>query len=246
MFYGVSDPSFSAMTRRRYSQARGLGLMGDILYNALQPKRKRFKYTKKSKASKKLSALLAQPLEIGFHDTVYSNQTLTTTPIVTLLNGLTKGSSASTRSSFRTRMLSLQIRWFVKPASLGTAQSIRCVVVYDKSPDKAALTQALVYDSISTLSPTRMENSGRFSIIMSRFFCLSGNDATGLGHSGPMVACETKFIKLKNLATRYDSDTNLGDITEIIEGSLYLIFWGSNITTAGAIVSVHTRLRFTG
>ncbi len=203
----------------------------------------------KTKKKRKLAQLLAQPIEIGFHDTITTGSNLDASSGVLLLNGLARGDSATTRQGNRVNMVSLYVRMTLVAQVAAKLNRYRVVVVYDRTPNKAALTHALVFDQTTPESMLRVENTSRFKIVASWYGCLMGSLTVSdiLGQTDKTCFSTERFIDLKNLPVRYDSDTNTGLIDEIIQGSLFLVHVGSTgASTAAATIVFTSRLRYSG
>ncbi len=253
MHYGVSFPDLhrgpSPRVSRMSSHYRNSYWAKTPLQGLFARKRKRqMVYPRRTYYSGKLKRILQQEIPVGFNDTSLVSQTFDTTTGIFLLNGLQRGTSATTRTDYNIQMFSLQIRFFVVNNSAALTNSCRVCIVYDRQPAKAAPTQNLIFAATESTSFPRMENNKRFKIIRSWYFVLTGSDATS-GGSGKRSYVQEAFIKFpKALRTRYDSNTNTGNIDEIIEGSLYLIYFSDQAASAtlACRISCKTRLRFTG
>ncbi len=138
---------------------------------------KKRKYIAKTPYKGKLKKLLQQPLEVG-HSDITLDQRVSTTTTGVLLNGLTRGTSATTRSSFNVGMISLYYHFTVIQGTSALSNRVRICLVYDKQANKALPAFTNVFRASSTETMVNLENSSRFRILRSYYFCLSGRDAT--------------------------------------------------------------------
>ncbi len=208
------------------------------------------RYSKRSKYNKpylrgKLKKLLAAPLEIGYRNLDFTED-VSTTATVRLLNGLQRGTSATTRSSFNVGWISFQMRCSITVDTTSLSQRIRMVLVWDKQTNRATPAWLDVFDTATPETMTSLENSQRFLILRNYYFCLTGRHTAADMTSGSCRVME-EFFKMGNKRTRYDSDTNTGIVDEIASGGCFLMTIGSAAPgTAAANLDVAVRFRFTG
>jgi len=163
---------------------------------------------------------------------------LAVTGVVTLLNGVAQGTTATTRLGRRITMKSLLIKGEVllAPTSAGTAP-LRFLVVYDMQTNATApaATDVLVVDQLN--SPMNLSNSRRFKT-------LCDIEIPCIGTGGPQSVSFTRYVKL-NHAVEFNTGS-AGTVGDIQTGSVYMLsYQGGNIITTAPNANVYTRVRFT-
>lgn len=161
-----------------------------------------------------------------------------------LLNGVTPGTSGTTRVGRRITMTSLNWRWVgaLAPTTAG-ASPIRLLIVYDKQANAAApgAGDVLVIDAID--SPMNLNNSRRFKI-------LADVEIPCVGTSGPAAWSETGFRDFTAKGTKAGLDVEFnagtaGTIADIQTGSIYaLVYQYGTLITASPTSNLYTRIRF--
>ncbi len=113
----------------------------------------------------------------------------------------------------------------------------RVMVVHDKQTNQAQFNLAdLLFDATVTdalFSPYNINNASRFNVLYDRLFPMSVT-----GNSAKIARVVHKKLNMK---TRYDA--NVGDITDLTQDSMALIFI-SNQVTNDPTVSFNYRSRF--
>lgn len=176
--------------------------------------------------------------ESKFIDVNLSAVDVSTTTSATLLNGSIPGTGPSNRIGRKLVMTSIEIkaRNYVIGGA-GVDQSHRVLLVYDKQPNGVALTAADVLDNATTIGLKKLDNRGRFTILMDKHFELSKHDEA-------LSTVGWKFYRKLKMPVIYNSG-NAGTIADINTGSLYLVCIGDvvNDGTDGAI-QAWTRIRY--
>lgn len=161
-----------------------------------------------------------------------------TTGTLLLLNGVTQGTSATTRLGRRTTMKSIYIRINVAlAATTAGASPLRYMVVYDKQTNATApaATDILVADAI--VNPNNLSNSRRFVTLMDWV------TPDGIGVGGPVSANHTFYKKL-NLPVEYNVGV-AGNQADIQTGSVYvLVYQNGGLITAAPTQAFFSRIRF--
>jgi len=174
-----------------------------------------------------------------------NNDVLVATPLVTfgstagqlqLMNGISQGTSATTRIGRRVMIKSIYLRYWCTTASNTTGSTpIRLMIVFDKQSNTVAPTAAEVLVADSIVSPNNLSNSRRFVTLMDKMLQLDT--------AGPNSA-NLEFYKKCNLEVQYNT-VNGGAIGDIQTGSLYLFVWSNGtLGTASPTGNVYTRIRF--
>lgn len=142
-----------------------------------------------------------------------------TTGTVTLLNGMVPGVDPNQRVGRRTIMRNLYLRLTLVTAATTTLSGLyRFLVVYDKQPNAAALTAALVLEQNELEGQHNLGNSRRFKILVDKTKLIA---STGTPQS---ILFEVK--KKMNLPIEFNAGI-AGTIADITTGSLYLIVFAT-------------------
>lgn len=160
------------------------------------------------------------------------------TGVLTHLNPLLQGTSATTRLGRRVTMKSLYIRGYLTMAATSTlAASYRVLVVYDKQANAAPPTAAQILESDFFYGLNNLGNSRRFETL-----CDHVTECIGTG--GPNGTNFTIFKKM-NHAVEFNA-TNGGTIADIQTGSVYALIYMSapGIGVATPANAIQCRIRF--
>lgn len=159
---------------------------------------------------------------------------------VQLLNGVAGGSAINQRvgSIYTIRSISLRGQIY---SGLATSleNTVRIMIVYDKSANATALTVANVLDSASPLSHKSLENRSRFWILMDKTYHLNAHGA---------VNSRREIEWYKKISLKVTCNSNVaGTIGDITTGSVYLVVCGTGVESSGyhQSFSGSCRLRFT-
>jgi hypothetical protein len=170
--------------------------------------------------------------EIHYNDVTNSTNISSTSTLV-LMNGLTQGDTAITRTGQSIRMNTLDINAYIIGNSTAGQQSVRILLVFDKQPNASAYTSTSLLNSDNTISPYAVGGQNRFIVYMDEMYALST--------AGPLNAQFSKRIQL-NQHTEYNTG-NAGTIADINSGSLYLQFVSDQATNV-PILAYYCRLWF--
>lgn len=157
-----------------------------------------------------------------------------TTPALILLNGLSQGTSATTRQGQSIKMVAIypNIFWSINAAASTTY--CRCIIFIDKQANGAAPAASdLLTTTTSVLSPFVIGNSKRFRVLMDIRRTLSLNGVE-------MV----RFKKYKKISWHTEYNTgNAGTIADIQTNSLYMLHMSDQPTNTPTFAHI-TRMRF--
>jgi len=173
-----------------------------------------------------------------------NNQTLTialngTGVVSSLLTQLAQAAGSTNRIGRKTKLVSLDLRFFVFQAAAATGgASYRVKVVYDKQANGAvmAATDILAIDAL--VSPNNLDNSDRFVTVLDVLV-----DATSTQNNFTVAGHEYRKLDLEQI---WLGNTASGAITSLLTGSLYLWVWGtaSTLLTSASTLTYYTRTRF--
>lgn len=157
-----------------------------------------------------------------------------------LLNGMQTGVSEGLRNGRQTICKYLEIRLTLKKSLTTTVRSfIRVMLLIDKSPQGATLVDDDVLKNFTTMAQpmdclTNHDNRARFKILKDKVFSFDDTQNT---------QAHVKWnINLKGLKT-YFNINNVGSITDIEKGALYLVIFSSESTYTPS-VSYNYRLTY--
>lgn len=186
--------------------------------------------------------------------------TLVGAPQFHLCNGIIAGSNFWGRVGSRISMKSLLLRITIGHNATydGTPNLLRICLVYDKQAQGTTFTNADLFSYIdnsgsmtsSPIAPVNPQNRDRFIVLMDKMIYESGRPTTSVGE-GPTYNIGRnnmikKYIRLRNLETLYGQG-NTGTISDIMSGSLYVVFLTTAATAAAFPFTLYctTRLRWT-
>jgi len=173
---------------------------------------------------------------------------------IQLLNGIARGDDISERTGRQVVMRSIKIHWQVQAkATTGVDQLARCMLVYDKQTNAAALTPAQVLTTVGNgyapLSPVNLENRMRFVVLYDSGPFVVASDKQNAAGAAQEVPKSGSM--LTGTVTRYGYfpvTYNNGDaatVADITTGSLYFIVIGGEAAGATAADwNIYSRVRY--
>lgn len=170
--------------------------------------------------------------EFHFSD-VTASTTATTSPSLILLNGLSIGDTASTRTGQSIKMDRSDLRVQLSVNATSTTNFVRLIVVLDKQTNATAMTAADLLVSSTTVSPYSFGAQQRFVPLYDETIALS---IYSLG-------AVTKVIPLNTNQHVVYNTGNAGTVADIVSNSVYFIFLSDQITNPPAIL-YYNRLWF--
>lgn len=150
-------------------------------------------------------------------------------PVFTLLNPLSRGTSVQTRQDDDVMLTSGYIRFVVANAT-NVCLGFRSILIFDKEPNKSALTATIMFDTATPALDTLYNFNNydwmkRFVILFDKTYNPSCAPAQSEGTTdrGSLFFDEIKWKK--DLLSDY-SGGNAGTIADINTGSLWLVTYG--------------------
>lgn len=226
-------------------------------------KRKTTNTTKKFKSSLPATLRTLKP-EIKTVDVINNGSppntfVLSSTPTISLLNGIAEGTGTFNRVGRRCHMKSLRFTgWigFTALAGNGAGELIRLMIVYDRQPngslpaatdvlqslDQAGNNSTSVYDGLNTA------NFERFRVLRDIKWSIPDTGVAGAAGPNQLQTIQASstvdfFIKLKDLEVHFSG--NGGTITNISTGTIFLLGIGSQAAASAAFrMNYVTRLRY--
>lgn len=167
---------------------------------------------------------------------------VSTTPVLTLINGTQNGTAYHNRVGTVISIRSVEMRiHFISTAGTGVDQIQRYSLVLDRQPNGTAPYFSDIYRMTggysSYISLRNLENRKRFKILWDRTYNINVNTGTNYN--------KYLYIKFRRpIKTTYNAG-NVGDIGDISSNSLYFVRVGSQAAgpTAGAVEG-YSRIRF--
>lgn len=175
--------------------------------------------------------------------------TISTTPVIQLLNGVQIGNSIYNRVGNKIQMKSLHLIGTIdNPQTFAAGDYFRIMVVYDRSPAIASgagafpayATMFSSYDNAGGITSTAYSHMNpnlvnRFVVLADMRYsvpqCATGGgfevSASGVVDYQNKDVNVNRFIRLKGLETCYTTSTNPAAIGDISTGSLYLVVIGT-------------------
>ena len=186
--------------------------------------------------------------ELNFQDIDLSGQSFSTTGVLLLLNGLSQGTTASTRIGRRVTVKSVQWAFDAATSSSTTWTANRYMIVQDTQANGAGATFADIYATAQPSTLRNMSNMPRFKVLYdSKSFIMIGDNA-GVGSSAydvdSLATAHQGYIKC-TVPVQYNSG-NSGTVADIQTNALYFVMIGNGTTsvTDVNIAAGTARIRF--
>lgn len=186
--------------------------------------------------------------ELKFFDTVEGAAVVVTSsglvlPVPSLVN-LSLGTGASNRIGRRIIIRSIAVNYhFAIPqaaTNVAATDIVRCILVYDKQPNGAAAPAASIlagnFDSYRNLDFVR-----RYIVLHDSTMSINASAAASVASPGVTSFRYQKhkkiYVRGLNLPVYYDAD--VGDITDVQSGNLFLFFISQNgVVEADGVIRV--------
>lgn len=166
---------------------------------------------------------------------------ITTTPSITLLNGVATGSDFTDRVGRKINLHSWSIRGFLSPTdSLVDTANIRMMVVLDLQTNGAAPAITDILKSSSPSAQLNLNNRDCFRVLMDKMIV-----------SGPLTAAfvgtpiTTPIKKYRKIRQEMIFTGTLSTVASISSGAIWLVMLGNNSAGAGRNFVWSSRVRFT-
>lgn len=154
------------------------------------------------------------------------------TAAITLLNGLTTGTTSVTRIGSRIEVKSVQFKYSFQSGAGATGTTpIRIKIVYDKESNGTfpATTDIMASDQLD--GHNNLYTAGRFITMYDQTFNpVTGPSGTAAGGAQSQL-CEG-YVKC-NLPVKY-LNSNFGDYRDISSGAIYVVAWSNGTAFGGA------------
>lgn len=171
--------------------------------------------------------------EQKYSDLANQSITVSTTPTVNCIDGISLGTTATSRLGQSIKVTSFYISGNMSINASATETFIRLLVAIDHQSNatQAAFTDVMTLADV--FSPRLIGNARRFTVLVDKRFALSANGSENK---------QFRIYKKRAFHVTYNTG-NVGNYTDIQTNCL-TVFWVSNEATNKPTVNFMTRLRF--
>jgi len=211
-------------------------------------RRRSSKRRRVGRASSSVPSLLSSKSfspELKYVDTTTTIQDMTTTPVITLLNGCAPGTGSTNRIGRRILVKSVQLSGYANASTATVTAPCRWALVVDRQPNGVAFTFADCWDSAIADTLRNPNNLQRFQIIHDTgVFGVIGST-----QPAPAIAATSSSLvpfhlyKKLNIPVQFNSGT-AGNVADIQTNAIFLVTWGSQAGLNGADFTSRIRVRF--
>lgn len=177
-------------------------------------------------------------------DTNVNITNITTTPTVTLLNGVALGSDETNRVGRKIWMEKLCFNWGVFPEDTATDITLwRFIIAYDAQANSAAPAWLDLMKETSTLSQYNNDNVDRFSILLDTqgFSGKQQDTATQAMSNSPTTFTNQEELDIDALTIFSGTGATVASIST---GSLYLFYMASGTAGTSSDLIYSSRVYF--
>lgn len=181
--------------------------------------------------------------ELNFKDTIPTTS-FDDAGSLTLLNGLTQGTTASTRIGRRITVKSIEWRFNCSTSTLTNWTSNRFMIVVDTQANAATPAFTDIYDGLAPSTLRNVSNMPRFKVLYdSDEFIMIGNLSSSPGND--MIARAFKGYIKCHIPVQYNIGT-AGTIGDIQTNAIYFVQIGNSnsVTTNTDIFNSQFRIRY--
>lgn len=152
--------------------------------------------------------------EIKYNDSTVAASAVSSTATFLLLNGMSLGTSSSTRIGQSVKCQGMDLRFSISGNVTAVQSYTRLLVVYDKQANGAIFSILSLLNAADTIASYAVGSQMRFNVLYDETFATST--------AGPLNI--VNFTKLGvNQHTEYTTG-NAGTIADINSGSIYLVY----------------------
>lgn len=210
-------------TRKSYSKINKYKKYMDVGHKALQI----------ALATKKLLNV-----EYKFKDTDLDFVDVKASSTILAINGLSQGTSVSTREGDQVKFTSLNIKYWVSFNPAAAFSFVRIMLILDKQPNKSLpliddILQDVSSGNMATVTPLQNDNKRRFRNLYDKTLKLSPS-------SNATTQYREKYMKLD---TRTLYSGNAGDISDITTNSFLFVFLSNEVLAFPSLTS-YIRMRY--
>jgi len=183
--------------------------------------------------------------ELNFKDTSLATLSFSSTPVLTLLNGLAQGTTASTRIGRRINIKSIEWRFDTESSSTSLWNGFRYMLVLDKQANAATPAFTDIYDVAQPTSLRNISNMPRFQVLFDSNEILSVGPTIGTPQTDTIATAHKGYIRVA-IPTQYNVGT-AGTIGDIQTNALYFVMIGNSSTSTLTDVQIYNgqvRIRY--
>lgn len=152
---------------------------------------------------------------------VNATNTATTTPSLPILNALSLGDTATTRTGQSIKMDRCDLRFHIEANATSILNYVRVMVIVDKQANGASITAAQFLVSTSNVNtPLTFASQNRIIVLYDETIPLNYN-----GNSGSV----TRLITPNTTQHVTYYDTNVGTVADISSNSLFLVYFSDQL-----------------
>lgn len=213
------------------------GVITKEMLRKIRRREKKVKQVPTYKVANVVKTVINRETEKKYFDT-YVFGAIGASPELTLLNNISQGDTASTRTGKKIVVKSIELSATLQSAT-GAEGFFHCFLLKDKDPNGVACTYADVYDGNSITQLRNMVDPERFTILKSWKYFINGGTAAGELDQSKIIS----FYKKVNIPVSYNLG-NAGTIADIERNALYFVFSCSQ-AVANASRVFRARIRYT-
>lgn len=189
--------------------------------------------------------------ELKYSDVFLNGTSLSSTPVLTLLNGLAIGDGVSNREGNQVSATSIQFRAFLTQAATAVDGDVvwRHIILFDSQTNGAVMSAGDILDltviTTPTIGPYKREYQKRFKILHDKCGVLSAGTVDPTAATTEILA-PRRYLKDKislNRLIKYRNAQDVGTVADIASNSLYS-YWVINGTAGQAVVTCGYRFYF--
>lgn len=170
---------------------------------------------------------------------------------VVSLNIVPQGNTTNAREGKKLQCMRLQIKGDIRASGAASnPTSVRCALVWDREPDKAALVPVAgsdIYLSTDPHSFTNRDNAPRFTILREYQYTFPGTNSVVGSMADDQIHQFCEFIDMskKSLEVIWTKADTTGAVANIVKGDLlWVIQCSDTIANAGLAARINARLDF--
>ncbi len=164
---------------------------------------------------------------------IVASTTITTTPLISNINGLATGDQFNTRDGRVVRWKSVEVMLNISMHTTPIEDSIRIMVVIDKQPNEIVMVIGDLLTATTMQGLKNLDGRRRFIILKDTTLDVSVGKGTNI---------TWKWYKKIDMKSIYD-DSDAGSIVDLTTNAMYLVLFGTEATN-GMTVGRSTRMRF--
>jgi len=219
-----------------FSRKRSFGVQGGVAKSAVRMvggRKLTYRPSAPLSGSYRARVAAASGGELNFVDTNIGGISISTTGVLTLLNGMAQGTTASTRIGRKITIKSIQWRFDCATSTNTTWTANRYMIVQDMQPNGATAAFADIYDNATPSTLRNISNMARFRVLFDSDEFIMVGDNGGVGVSNydvdSLATAHKGYIKC-NIPVQYNAGT-AGTVADITTNAVYFVTIGNGSTS---------------